>query len=307
MSIAGKSFQLDNQGSKTSKSSLPFDIIICREILRIATNIDLVRVLINTDVIHFHSGWESEMLEVDITKVFRHAQVNDDVLWGRQSNGAPRRKMAKYHWFLGHRPCWDFNTWIGAKARYIDGPRWISVWHPSNVLMERVNRRARERKSVVRHYHSLHSFYIKKKKHQGQFRQSHLVYTTEMNSQQKKRNHVFGRNIPQIHKQNNNPRQVHSISGSSLWVLTLLADWRFQWNHFVSILLGLSKFHYLTCCPKYNADWKAMFKDQLNFILSEFCRLTLTAHCADWETSPLGGSPPICASKMSISGEDRPT
>jgi len=39
-----------------------------------------VHVLIDADVIDSHSVWESEVFEIDVTKVFRHAQVNDDVL-----------------------------------------------------------------------------------------------------------------------------------------------------------------------------------------------------------------------------------
>jgi hypothetical protein len=40
----------------------------------------MVDVLIDTYIIHSHPGREREMFKVDIPKVFRHAQVDDDVL-----------------------------------------------------------------------------------------------------------------------------------------------------------------------------------------------------------------------------------
>ena len=36
--------------------------------------------MIDADVIDSHSVWESEVLEVDNSKVFRHTEVDDDVL-----------------------------------------------------------------------------------------------------------------------------------------------------------------------------------------------------------------------------------
>jgi hypothetical protein len=78
MSIRGS---LVRQSSKEIRiCQLPFDIISGRKILRIAANVDIVHVLIDANVIDSHSVWESEVFEVDNTKVFRHAQVNDDVL-----------------------------------------------------------------------------------------------------------------------------------------------------------------------------------------------------------------------------------
>lgn len=71
----------------------PIDISSCRKVSRIATNVDMVQVLVDADVINFHPVWESEMFEVNVTEVFRHAQVDNDVLAEDHYDGISQRTM----------------------------------------------------------------------------------------------------------------------------------------------------------------------------------------------------------------------
>ena len=65
------------------------DVCLRREVLRVATDIDLVLVLVHANVIHAHLGRERQVVKVDETEVGRHAQVGDDILCSSVSNCAP--------------------------------------------------------------------------------------------------------------------------------------------------------------------------------------------------------------------------
>lgn len=56
------------------------DVIFCRKVFRIASNVYSIDVLINAYVVDSHLSGEYEMVEVDVAKILRHAQVDDDVL-----------------------------------------------------------------------------------------------------------------------------------------------------------------------------------------------------------------------------------
>jgi len=56
------------------------DISSSREILGIASYVDMSLLLVDTDVVHPHTRWEGQMGEVNVTKVFGYAQVDDDIL-----------------------------------------------------------------------------------------------------------------------------------------------------------------------------------------------------------------------------------
>ena len=51
-----------------------------REVLGITANVEVVRVLVDTNPIYAHSRREGQVLEIDITEVPRHSQVNNDIL-----------------------------------------------------------------------------------------------------------------------------------------------------------------------------------------------------------------------------------
>lgn len=50
------------------------------EVVRITANVDLVGVLVDSDVVDLHGRRENEMLKIDETEVPGHAQVDDEVL-----------------------------------------------------------------------------------------------------------------------------------------------------------------------------------------------------------------------------------
>ena len=56
------------------------DVCSGREVLGITANVEVVRVLVDTNPIYAHSRGEGQVLEIDITEVPRHSQVNNDVL-----------------------------------------------------------------------------------------------------------------------------------------------------------------------------------------------------------------------------------
>lgn len=74
-------------GPKDTGKNLLLDVSRGREIRGVATNVDVVRILVNTDVVDLHRGWESQVIKIDITEVPGHAQVDDKVLSGFMSKG----------------------------------------------------------------------------------------------------------------------------------------------------------------------------------------------------------------------------
>ena len=56
------------------------DIRRRREVWRVTANVFLVWSLVYTDVVDTHRRGEGETFKVDVTKVFGHSQVDDDVL-----------------------------------------------------------------------------------------------------------------------------------------------------------------------------------------------------------------------------------
>lgn len=55
------------------------DIRLRREIRRVASNVDVVRILVYSNVVDSHCCGECQMLEVHIAKIAGHAQVGNDV------------------------------------------------------------------------------------------------------------------------------------------------------------------------------------------------------------------------------------
>ena len=56
------------------------NVISSGEILRIASYVDISFLLVDADVVHPHTGWESQVFEVNFTEVLGHAQVDDNIL-----------------------------------------------------------------------------------------------------------------------------------------------------------------------------------------------------------------------------------
>jgi len=56
------------------------DVRLSWEIFGIASNIDRVGALVDTDPVHSHLSGEGEMLKVDDPKILRYSQVHDQVL-----------------------------------------------------------------------------------------------------------------------------------------------------------------------------------------------------------------------------------
>ena len=99
------------------------DISSGREVLRIAANILAVRVLVDTNVVDLHDGWEREVLQVDVAEVSGHAKVGNQV-----------------HRLLRNRSRSDFDCRIGRHTRLIELPRQLAVCDPTNVLKSEFSR-----------------------------------------------------------------------------------------------------------------------------------------------------------------------
>lgn len=56
------------------------DVGLSWEVRRVATDVDVVRILINANPVDLHDGRERQVFEVDEAEVRGHAQVGDDVL-----------------------------------------------------------------------------------------------------------------------------------------------------------------------------------------------------------------------------------
>ncbi len=56
------------------------NIRLGREISRVTSHIDRAFGLVHAYIVDAHCRWESQALEVDLTKVSRHAQIHEDVL-----------------------------------------------------------------------------------------------------------------------------------------------------------------------------------------------------------------------------------
>ena len=70
--------------SKVSLDNMHHNILVdirCRgEVRRITTNVDVIRILVNTDPIHAHCGRELQVVVVDGTEVLGDAQVHQQIL-----------------------------------------------------------------------------------------------------------------------------------------------------------------------------------------------------------------------------------
>ena len=83
--MIGIGFQISTQTSQCGilekiKSSERIDICLSREFGRVTSDVDLTLGLIYTNIINAHDSREGQVLEVNSSEVFRHAQVHDKVL-----------------------------------------------------------------------------------------------------------------------------------------------------------------------------------------------------------------------------------
>lgn len=58
----------------------PVDICLGREIFGITAKIDVVRVLVDSNVVDLHCRGELQVLNIDETEISGHAQVDDEIL-----------------------------------------------------------------------------------------------------------------------------------------------------------------------------------------------------------------------------------
>lgn len=96
------------------------DVVCSGEVLRVAANVKSIRVLVHADVIDAHRRGERQMVQVDLSEVGRHTKVGNEI-----------------HRFLGNRTIADLDTLVGGQPRLLDGPGYLVIRDPGNVLMTR--------------------------------------------------------------------------------------------------------------------------------------------------------------------------
>lgn len=62
------------------------DVRLGREVVWLASVVDIIRVLVYSDVIHRHDRRERQMFEIDGSEVGRHSQVKDEILEIRKTS-----------------------------------------------------------------------------------------------------------------------------------------------------------------------------------------------------------------------------
>ena len=116
--------------------NLRVDVRCCRKIIRITAIVLAARILVDTNVVHTHSGWERQVVEVDETEVLGHTEVDDEVL-GNKGVGKTVRlnQRATHHGFLRDGTSADLNVGIGGHAWLQDRPSELIVVDPKNLLL----------------------------------------------------------------------------------------------------------------------------------------------------------------------------
>lgn len=107
------------------------DVVRSGEVLRVATNVKSIRVLVHADVIDAHRRGERQVVQVDLSEVGRHAEVGNEI-----------------HRFLGDRTIADFDTLVGGQPRLLDGPGYLVVRDPGDVLVTQSQTNLAKRKTL---------------------------------------------------------------------------------------------------------------------------------------------------------------
>lgn len=124
----------DEGGEKNSR----IDVRRRWPLRRIASNIDLVRMLVHAYPVDAHRGREAEILDVDVSKRLRDAQICEDVLFTIRSAAYHlhqlRRDRHTHHRLLRYRARRDSRFEVRAHARSTQRPRHLVIRDPGNVL-----------------------------------------------------------------------------------------------------------------------------------------------------------------------------
>ena len=82
----GKHRQLPIQTQVNERRNPLIDVRLGREVVWLASVVDIIRVLVYSDVIHRHDRRERQMFEIDGSEVGRHSQVKDEILEIRKTS-----------------------------------------------------------------------------------------------------------------------------------------------------------------------------------------------------------------------------